>query len=227
MDLFGFFAFHRIMEIANWLLVQREQEVLVLLYIFSLFRYTIEKEVLSLETYIALLRGINVGGKNKISMPALKAAFEAIGFFDVRTYINSGNVIFSTNIQDERELSKKSKAIVLDTFMLDIPIMVISAKALKQTLEHAPEWWGTVNKEVYDNAIFVIAPARVEDVFETIGDAHMEYERISHYGNVIFWSASLAAFSKTKYSKIASSSVNQKVTIRNANTIKKLLSKII
>ena len=50
--------------------------------------------------HIALLRGINVGGKNKISMPVLKAAFEAADFADVRTYINSGNVIFSIDDED-------------------------------------------------------------------------------------------------------------------------------
>jgi uncharacterized protein (DUF1697 family) len=51
-----------------------------------------------MRTYIALLRGINISGKNKISMPLLKAAFEEIGFSNVSTYINSGNVIFSSNI---------------------------------------------------------------------------------------------------------------------------------
>lgn len=48
-----------------------------------------------MERYIALLRGVNVGGKNKIPMPSLKAAFEKAGFFEVGTYINSGNIIFS------------------------------------------------------------------------------------------------------------------------------------
>ena len=55
-----------------------------------------------MEKHIALLRGINIGGKNKISIPLLKVAFEEIGFLDVITYINSGNVIFSSNIQDKK-----------------------------------------------------------------------------------------------------------------------------
>ena len=52
--------------------------------------------------YVALLRGINVGGKNPIPMPALKACFEDDGFEDVRTYIQSGNVVFSTSVVEAR-----------------------------------------------------------------------------------------------------------------------------
>ena len=47
--------------------------------------------------YIALLRGINVGGKNKVEMPRLKTLFESLGYTDVHTYINSGNIIFTAN----------------------------------------------------------------------------------------------------------------------------------
>lgn len=57
-----------------------------------------------MQKYIALLRGINVGGKNKITLPALKKTFEGIGFQDVLTYINSGNIIFSSTIDDGEEI---------------------------------------------------------------------------------------------------------------------------
>lgn len=57
-----------------------------------------------MQKYIALLRGINVGGKNKISMPELKKTFEGIGFQDVMTYSNSGNIIFSSTIDDGEEI---------------------------------------------------------------------------------------------------------------------------
>ena len=176
-----------------------------------------------LERYIALLRGVNVGGKNKISMPALKIAFEEIGFSDVVTYINSGNVIFSSDIKNQSELRRICESAIANTFKLNIPVAVVSAKDLSDALKNAPDWWNTGNKEVYDNAIFVISPISAEEVFAEIGDAKPEYEKVSSYGNVIFWSASLNTFSKTRWSKIAGSSVNNNVTIRNANTAKKLL----
>lgn len=59
-----------------------------------------------MQKYIALLRGINVGGKNKISMPELKKMFEDCGYKDVITYINSGNVIFSCDSEDKEEIKK-------------------------------------------------------------------------------------------------------------------------
>lgn len=57
--------------------------------------------------FVALLRGVNVGGNNMISMKSLKASFEAIGFTQVTTYINSGNVIFKTKETDARKLERK------------------------------------------------------------------------------------------------------------------------
>lgn len=56
--------------------------------------------------YIALLRGINVGGKNKIAMPELKKMFEEMGYQNVVTYINSGNIVFSSNIDMEEAIKK-------------------------------------------------------------------------------------------------------------------------
>lgn len=176
-----------------------------------------------MEKYIALLRGVNVGGKNKISMPKLKMAFEEIGYLDVVTYINSGNVVFSSNIQDKSELIRKSEAIIEDTFNVSIPLTVLSVKELSDIVKNAPVWWNTDDKEVYDNAIFIIPPTSTEEVFTEVGDAKPEYEKIESYGNVIFWSAALKTFNKTRWAKIAGSSVNNKVTIRNANTVKKLL----
>ncbi|MFV0393163.1 MAG: DUF1697 domain-containing protein [Coprobacillaceae bacterium] len=178
-----------------------------------------------METYIALLRGINVGGKNKVSMPILKAAFEEIGFLDVVTYINSGNIIFSSKIKDKKELIRKCEAIIIDKFMLQVPVTVVSARELSDTLNNTPDWWDS-DKEAVNYAIFVIAPTTIEEVFASVGDIKPEYEQIDSYGNVIFWTTSRESFSKARWSKIASSSVNNHVTIRNANTVKKLLSLI-
>ena len=88
--------------------------------------------------YIALLRGINVGGKNKVSMPVLKTAFEAEGFADVKTYINSGNVIFSAESEDTAALQQRCRQIIMDTFGLDIITAVMSAEEYADALNHAP-----------------------------------------------------------------------------------------
>lgn len=177
-----------------------------------------------MEKYVALLRGVNISGKNKVSMPLLKIAFEDAGFTDVSTYINSGNVIFSDVLLDKNELIRKCKSLISDKFMLDIPVTIISLKELAETLDHAPKWWDKSSEiEVIHQAIFLIPPTNIEEVYKAVGEAKPEYEQVDYYENVIFWSAPRATLSKTRWYKIPSSSVNNKVTIRNASTTKKLL----
>ncbi len=177
-----------------------------------------------METYIALLRGINISGKNKVSMPLLKTAFEDFGFLDVSTYINSGNVLFSSGIGDRNEILNRCKVIIEERFLLSVPVAIISLKELTEALDHAPEWWDkSSHKEMIHQAIFPVPPVTVEEVYKAVGEAKPDYEQVGYYQNVIFWSAPRATLSKTRWYKIASSSVNSKVTIRNASTTKKLI----
>ena len=171
--------------------------------------------------YIALLRGINVGGKNKISMLELKAVFEDNGYRDVVTYINSGNVVFSS-CNGEEKLRKECEAAIADRFKLNILVTIISADDLSAALKNAPAWW---DKDIQSkhNAIFVIPPATATEIIEQVGSAKPEYEQIGYYGQVIFWSAPIETFSRTRWTKIVGNSAYNSVTIRNANTTKKLL----
>lgn len=173
-----------------------------------------------MKKYIALLRGINIGGRNKIAMPLLREAFEQAGFSDVATYINSGNVLFSSDIQDKDELIKICEALIMKEFDLTIPVAVVAVEEVAEQLNHAPDWW---NQETIYYVIFMIPPMTVEEVFASVGEIKPEYEQIAHHGDVIFWSAPRKTFNKARWSKIASSSVNDHVTIRNANTVNKLL----
>lgn len=177
-----------------------------------------------MEKQIALLRGINISGKNKVSMPLLKAAFEDMGFLNVSTYINSGNVLFFSKNNVCGDMTARCKAMIEERFMLDVPVVIISQKELSEALDHAPDWWDIKsNEEVIHQAIFLIPPVTVCEIYEAVGEAKPEYEQVDYYKNVIFWSAKRATLSKTRWYKIASSSVNNKVTIRNASTVKKLL----
>lgn len=88
--------------------------------------------------YIALLRGINVGGKNKVPMAELKQVFAALNFQNISTYINSGNVIFDTAVTDILSLQQQCRAAILDHFQIEVPVAVISVTDLKAALAHAP-----------------------------------------------------------------------------------------
>ena len=93
-----------------------------------------------MNSYIALLRGINVGGNNIIKMADLKAAFERQGFQNVSTYINSGNILFDCE-SDEASVKTVCENLIAEDFGLDIPVCVISAAELRDALDHAPDWW--------------------------------------------------------------------------------------
>lgn len=171
--------------------------------------------------YIALLRGVNVGGNNKISMPELKTAYERFGFRDVVTYINSGNVLFRSEL-DETAVKTACEDLIKTSFDLHITVGIITADELRDALAHAPDWWGG-DPDSKHNALFVIPPVTAEEVCGQVGEVKPEYEKVAHYGKVIFWTAPLATFPHTRWSKIAQNkAAYNAVTIRNANTAKKL-----
>ena len=177
-----------------------------------------------MKRYIALLRGINISGKNKISMSELKKYFTELDFAEVATYLNSGNVIFSSAIDDKNVLSNQIMVMIKERFDLDILVLIILQDELIELLNNAPDWWGDDNKEIYDNLIFMMPSLSYEEFYDEIGKPKMEYEKVHHYKNVIFWSFSRKDYQKTNWwSKTASSKVSDKITIRTANTVKKIV----
>ena len=88
--------------------------------------------------YAAFLRGINVGGKNKIKMETLREVFSSLGFQTVKTYINSGNVIFETNKTTDKELAAKIEAAIEKQFGLNIKVMVRTIEEIKNIVETNP-----------------------------------------------------------------------------------------
>lgn len=174
--------------------------------------------------YIALLRGINISGKNKISMSELKKDFESLGYTNVVTYLNSGNVVFETSVDNRKELAQSINEKIKNVYDLDIPIYVTTENELKELLENSPDWWGTESKEIYDNIIFIIPPCDFEQVEKSLGAPNEKLERVQRYKNSIFWSYNLKEYRKTNWwSKTATVDIRNAITIRTANTMKKVL----
>lgn len=176
-----------------------------------------------MKRYIALLRGINISGKNKIAMAELKSGFMKLGYDDVLTHLNSGNVVFSINKNDETVLADKIKYMIQEQFSLDIPVFVILQEKLQDILCNAPDWWGTDNKGIYDNLIFVMSSFTAEIIAEKIGEPTKELEQIYIHNNVIFWSFDKAKYAKANWwKKTASIGIGEAITIRTANTLRKI-----
>ena len=177
-----------------------------------------------MKRYIALLRGVNISGKNKVPMAELKKCFETIGFTEVKTCLNSGNVIFSGEEADVTALTGRIERMMQREFDLDIPVFIIPQEALADILRQAPDWWGTENKEIYDNLIFILPPATFPDVYHEIGAPKEGLEQIQEYRSAVFWSFSRKDYQKTNWwPKTARADIGPRLTIRTANTVKKIV----
>ena len=157
-------------------------------------------------------------------MSDLKSCIMALDFFDVTTHLNSGNIIFSSDETEETILVDQIQSAIQERFHMDIPVFVIWQEELVDILNHAPDWWGTDDKEIYDNLIFMMPPLLYTEFYEEIGQPKEEYERVYHYNKAIFWSFSRGNYQKTNWwSKTANAKVSQKITVRTANTVRKIV----
>ena len=177
-----------------------------------------------MKRYIAFLRGINISGKNKVPMAELKQGFERLNYTEVKTYLNSGNVIFSSDEADTIKTTSRIEEMIKNQFRLDIPVFVISKEELEDILHHAPDWWGDESKEIYDNLIFIMPPATFKEVYNEIGEPKEGLEKIEEYKETVFWSFSRKEYQNTNgWAKSASTNLRSKLTIRTANTVRKIV----
>ena len=120
-----------------------------------------------MKRYGALLREINISGKNKVVMAELKKEIESLMFENVKTYLNSGNVIFSSRENIEK-ITKQIEEMLKKNYDFKIPVFVLEQEKLKDILEHAPIWWGSDDKMIYDNLIFMIPPITFKEVLRKL-----------------------------------------------------------
>ena len=166
-----------------------------------------------MKRYIALFRGINISGKNTIPMTELQKGFVELGFREVKTYLNSGNVIFSSETDDIRSLIMQVETMIKNQFDLDIPVFIISKEEMGNILDHAPHRWDDKNKEIYDNLIFMPPPTTFKEVFGEIGEPKEELEKIMNYKNVVFWSFDRKHYQKTNWWRGTASTIRNIVKI--------------
>jgi uncharacterized protein (DUF1697 family) len=89
-------------------------------------------------TYVALLRGINVAGHKPVKMDPLRKAFEALGFEEVKTYVQSGNTVFNAPTQASENLSKKIEEKILDDFGISVPVTVKTSVEVAEVIKNNP-----------------------------------------------------------------------------------------
>ncbi len=172
--------------------------------------------------FVALLRGINVGGKNLIKMTALRACFEEHGFADVTTYIQSGNVLFSASGRAS-ELTARVERALSHTFGAEIPTVVRSAKQLRDIVEGAPEGFGSDPASFRYDVIFLKEPLTAQQANPLV--PHRPGVDDKHAGKgVLYFSRLISRATESRLSRVVGLPIYQSMTIRNWNTTKKLLA---
>lgn len=135
-----------------------------------------------MQTYISLLRGINVSGKNLIKMDALKKSYENLGFHNVTTYVQSGNVVFSANDENVEALEQKIKRQVELDYELEVPVLVLTLEKLKQIIDNNP----FKDKEVpFLHVTFLSSKPEIID-FKVIEEKKQNGEEIYFSENAIY-----------------------------------------
>ena len=175
-----------------------------------------------LSPYLALLRGINVGGKNLIVKDDLRKCFENIGYSSVLTYIQSGNVLFRSSRRSITRLTAEIKHGLTKTFSYQARVVVISRQGYRTMIQTAPPNWGRDDEQKH-NAIFTLSGISPEEVMAQLPTPKVGIETTTLGPGVIFWSASKSHLAKTTMMKLAASPVYQQLTIRNHNTVFRLL----
>jgi uncharacterized protein (DUF1697 family) len=176
-----------------------------------------------MNTYVLLLRGVNVGGKSKLSMTELKLALEALGYTNVSTYIASGNVVLDTT-ESAVAVTKKIEEILVNKFKLDSEnnkILVLTHKQLEAVVDKAPKGFGKHPDEYYCDVLFLI-DAPTAELMEKV-DLNPEVDSVWEGDTVVYFQRLGAKRTKSKLSRIIGKPIYKHLTIRNWNTTTKLL----
>lgn len=174
----------------------------------------------SASIFVALLRGVNVGGKNMIRMSSLKDSFERTGFREVTTYINSGNIIFRALEGDARKLERTIEGMLSSEYGLECKVVVRSFSEMAELVMSLPDAWDGDRAWKY-NVIFLrhsIDSEKILDVLKPAGDI----EQIVYLPGTLLWSARISDLNRTSMLKLPGRRLFQEMTLRNTNTTKKL-----
>ena len=171
--------------------------------------------------YALLVRGINVGGKNKVVMAQLRQELTELGLGKVETYINSGNIFFTSTASKDQLVEKLE-----DFFEVHYPFIqsfsLLSQEDYEEELNNLPDWWNEdlARKDV----LFYTEELGVAQVIETVESLELKDE-IVHFGRLgIFWGKfSEESYSKTAYHRyLFKMPFYRNITIRNAKTFDKI-----
>jgi uncharacterized protein (DUF1697 family) len=171
--------------------------------------------------YLALLRGINVGGTNVIAMAALRACFEDMGCTNVATYIQSGNVVFSTPISDEALLERTIEVALSKRFKYRSRVVLVTPAVIKRIVKEAPRGFGASPDAHRYDVIFIKAPLTPQRALKAV-ETRAGVDAVSIGRHVLYASRPISKATQSRLSRIVQKPEYQYMTIRNWNTTTRL-----
>lgn len=170
--------------------------------------------------YIALLRGINVGGNNKVDMKLLKTTFEGIGMLNVSTYINTGNILFEDNTHKATTIADLLEKAIEKDFNLNIKVLIRTQDQINDIYKHIPVAWEN-DKTMRSNVLFLWEDIDTPNTLKTL-DINKSVDEAMYVSGAILWSVLHKDYSNSGYENLAKNKLYKKMTIRNINTFRKI-----
>jgi uncharacterized protein (DUF1697 family) len=173
-------------------------------------------------SYIALLRGINVSGQKKIKMADLKIHFEALGYDQVQTYIQSGNVVFSAEPTDQKMVAGQIREQIKSVYGFDVPVMVKSLKEFTGVVKHNPF---TDERYHQDQQIYVtfLGEAPTAENLQRLEDISYPNEEYQVDGTTIYFFSSQGYGRAKMNNNFFENKLKVTATTRNWKTVNQLI----
>lgn len=169
--------------------------------------------------YVVLLRGINVGGNNKVSMSTLKTSLLRAGFEDVKTYINSGNLLLKSNLP-LREVNYLVEDVIEKTFGFKVYALTLEESTFKNIANTISNEWMN-NSDMKCDVMFLWPDINNSKIMEKL-IIKPGIDNIKYVAGAILWSINRVNINKSGLLKIVGTDIYKKITVRNCNTVRKL-----
>ena len=172
-----------------------------------------------MQTYIGFLRGINVSGQKKIKMADLKISLEKIGFLNVHTYIQSGNIVFSSSESSIQMLQEKIQSCIKKKFGFDVPVMLVTKGVIKNILHNYP-FKNAEEKNKYFVLLYTKPQAALQIDFELLEFKNEEFQVKE---NCIYLNCKIGAGKAKLNTNLIERKLKVIATTRNLKTMQKML----
>lgn len=169
--------------------------------------------------YVALLRGINVGGNNKVEMKKLKATFERLGFTNVVTYINSGNIIFEESTKAKNTIVAEIERTIKQDFQLEIKVLIRDLENIEAICRELPASW-VKNEVMRTDVMFLWEEFDTPDVVALL--PVNPADNVKYSSGAVLWNVAGKDYSKSGMAKLMGTALYKNMTVRNVNTVRKI-----